>query len=257
MQARDWDGLAKVVKASAKDSSMDEMVQLCWDNRDQANIAGVRRVIFHRIEDIPRLLDEHISHRLPSLAEARFLHVEPRKAPKTDEGTELAEPSAGVGDAEETRSAISEEALTEQADNLAGDEYTNEAAPVEFPPTYVSEKEDRAARVIQRAFRRTLHRPQISLKKPGDAFRARLLKECLVHERTVEWVSKALRHMYLDGLPYLMHCIERTLEKAKDIKNDIKKRRAEGHTLDAMDDMNQRQTKMKFVLSPFYVTDLH
>ncbi|THH16781.1 hypothetical protein EW146_g3907 [Bondarzewia mesenterica] len=228
--AKDWDDLMEAVWASAADDSpLDEMIELYSDRNpeDWVTPRGVRRVIFHDIDDIPSLLDPHTPYRLPRIAKANTArHI------KQVDGPNIAEDISGHisthgeidGDSNTVHHAIESSGRNEaDLDELDADD------DEEVYSAAASHRREMAAVKIQRAYRHVLRLRQTNHNeevKRGDiaASHARLFAACMKQVSRLDRGKPVYRCLFRGVLPLLLVCLERMLAIAGGVKAHAKKR---------------------------------
>lgn len=256
MRAQTWDDLREAIWASTGNSALDEIVELYSDkdSEDWYTPSGVRRVVFHNIEDIPSLLDPEAHTSLPTMAKANSQLL--RLGAHANGSSVIEHSQDDVG------GPSSAENDQEGEDTQALDD--DESSPVAL-------QRRSAAVKIQRAYRRVIkrrryHQEQAARRKHSmAASRARLFTDCLKESRGIDWTKRSYRLLFLGILPHLLICLEWTLETARVNKADATRSRKKGASYDKLyelilcqKDMNRISNDAKNLLkllepkSPFH-----
>ncbi|THH16783.1 hypothetical protein EW146_g3905 [Bondarzewia mesenterica] len=269
--ANSWDDLARVVRVSITDSPFDEMVQLFSELAASQRPAprGVKRVFFRRLEDVPLLLDPDSHYRLPafktrctSRTEYTTHVTEAHGIPTVRTAEIIQEEDVGLhpDDASEEEGEVAQDVNEQQTEDdldqqdAIPDLHAN--ADTEAGSSITSENEQKAATVIQRAYRLALERRGGAAKRGFAAVRARIFRAYLNESRNIDWTVKSHRAVYLGILPHLVFCLEWMRDAAKGSKERVKKNRKADATPDALDEGLEVMKNMNNVLAllkPFFV----
>ena len=237
MRAQTWDDLKEAVWASTSNSALDEIVELYSDkdSEDWYTPSGVRRIVFHNIEDIPSLLDPEAHTSLPTMAKANSQLL--RLGAHANGSSVIEHSQDDVG------GPSSAENDQEGEDTQALDD--DESSPVAL-------QRRSAAVKIQRAYRRVIkrrryHQEQAARRKHSmAASRARLFADCLKESRGIDWTKRSYRLLFLGILPHLLICLEWTSETARVNKADATRSRKKGASYDKLYELILCQKDMKY-----------
>lgn len=222
------------------DSPMDELVQLFQDGAQghRRPIVGVRFISFRALEDIRRSLqttseEPDISSK-PQVSTLRpeaepfvpsvFLRGGDEKArgrpfPIEDEA-ESNDLGEATHDADEPEDFHYEHGDTHLADTTA---LVRSAvlARAQRPP---SEKEVRAASLIQDTYRRTVWHRRGKSQEGLSAARAVHFISCWTQAREMSWPNRYYRLLFLGPLPHVLLCLDAVYTYASSTKAKTKKR---------------------------------
>lgn len=181
---------------------------------------SLRRLIYHNIDDISRLIDPTSQLcRLSSASATRALQ----------EPVQLA--------------------ITSKPDDLDGDVAMRETLESSASATKiasVSFEEHQKSRIIQRVCRRAMQRQQDRKTAKGiSAIIAHLFLECLSKSRTIKWTQRRYRFVFLGALPHIMFSVDWAISRAKDVRNSAKERRSAGASDEQLEESMGLQTKAR------------
>ena len=101
--------------------------------------------------------------------------------------------------------------------------------------------------IIQKSYRHALKRRNTSTGQGISALCSDYFMECLNHSHTMKWGKHPYWFIYLGLLPHLLLCLNWIIDKAKESKENIKKRHITCNSPDEMDILRDSQTKWKYI----------
>ncbi|KAI0321924.1 hypothetical protein OF83DRAFT_1289699 [Amylostereum chailletii] len=227
--AEGWPNLSRIVMASAR-GSFDEMLQLYLSDGPLLGPTSlhVRRIHYHDLDDIPRL----VSHAQLSFSKEPALSIPLPSIDSTQDEPDLME-EAPVDD-----TVYRSDQMQEDANNLS-------YALTDEDERRLFGKQGIAARAIQKICRRMLDHIHSAPTEPLPAARDRLYRACLLESQKPDFVnaSRSFRIVYRGILPHVLLCVDWTLAHARQEKIHIKKERATAAVEDLFE-LSQRQTAM-------------
>ncbi|EGN94529.1 hypothetical protein SERLA73DRAFT_114784 [Serpula lacrymans var. lacrymans S7.3] len=252
ISARGWEDLARHVRQSARDSNLDEMVQLHDLSRvplPNYTVSGVRLVAFKRSDDIVSLLTspETLTSKSSTL-KATAAAFTPQQTISSPAKAALAPFAEDNPVEEEDKHDVEETDLDVVGQNPEGQEimgyqtYKNSNTDAAF-----SEEHIKAATTFMILYKQLLRRRRKAPKHGLASHRAQVFTTYQDASCTIEWPNGYYRLLFLGPLPHIMVCLERVVSYAKTAKDNVKKRltRVEHQELE---EVSERLTKMTSLL---------
>jgi hypothetical protein len=228
------------------------MIQLYHESKKPGRYdppAGVRRVFYKAIEDVPRLLSEASAPSFLSSLRADAPAFVPRQIPKVDDerATEVPsseDPSAGA----EVHEDI-EEPEVDHTDVMNSTTAIETIANTALLDTnkLPSEEEIHATGVFQMAYRKVLIRRsrRKATKTVAEASRTSFFEACLAEASRMDWpYGGYYRKLFLGPLPHVLVCLSGVNSYLVGAKDKAKKR-FKVATHQELDDVGKKLTELK------------
>lgn len=226
------------------------MIQLYHESKKPGRYAapaGVRRVFYNAIEDVPRLLSEASAPLFLSLLRADAPTFVPRQIRKVDDerATEVSnseDPPAGV----EVHEDI-EEPEVDHTDVMNSTTAIETIANTALHDTneLPSEEKIHATGVFQMAYRKILIRRRKATRTVAQASRASFFAACLAEASRMDWPhGKYYRKLFLGPLPHVLVCLSGVHSYLVGAKDKAKKRYKLA-THQELDDVGKKMTELK------------
>ncbi|KAI1785582.1 hypothetical protein LXA43DRAFT_1185708 [Ganoderma leucocontextum] len=219
VNAKTWDHLARVVRHSVTQSSLDEMIQLHFGPKsgDKRSLFNVRRVVYNRLEDIPWLLKTDGSLSAPTGLRAEAPAFVPASAPPnaTQPEEEEEEESHTVEDGEEE--VVEHPVDVEDVAQVINADY----APV--APTAPTPQEIAAATTIAEAYQQYRALKSVN-RKSSEETRRRIFASFTAQAAKMDWPHQYYRMLFLGPVPHLYIVVESMKNHLHDARSVAKKR---------------------------------
>jgi hypothetical protein len=226
------------------------MIQLYHESKKPgwyAAPAGVRRVFYKAIDDVPRLLSEASAPSFLSSLRADAPTFVPRPTRKVDDerATEVPnseDPSAGA----EVHEDI-EEPEVDLTDVMNSTTAIETIANTALPDTneLPSEEKIHATGVFQMAYRKVQIRRRKATKTVAEASRSSFFEACWAEASRMDWPhGRYYRMLFLGPLPHVLVCLSGVHSYLVGAKDKAKKRYKMA-THQELDDVGKKMTELK------------
>lgn len=197
------------------------LVQLYCDRFTQQRPLPVypRRLLYHRIHDISRLIDP----------EPEFSRL------SISEDTRTTSEELAVESIPQTDDSRPEESFANLDSDAAIPETLESSTTTASRIIVTSAEEKKAAYTITRACRRAIRRRNDLKATKGFAATRRLFQECLSRSQTIEWPIRRSLHVFLAALPHLLWSIDWAIERAQEMKEVVKRQRKAGASEESLE----------------------
>ncbi|KAI9068145.1 hypothetical protein FKP32DRAFT_1672451 [Trametes sanguinea] len=226
---KSWDHLARVVRRSASDTALDEMIHLHHGSYPvpDRSIPYLRRVVFNRVDDIPWLLKTGGSSLqagglradaapfVPTRIAAQAGQEEDEEDENEDEDLEGPNQEPRAEDDDGLEPAVNVDDIAQAID----------AEQANFAPAEPTPDELAAAEKIQTAYRRHLARVRLRKTLPKEERKRRVFAAFLAEATRMDWPHGFYyRALYSGPVPHLYIVAEGIKSHLYDAKNNAKKR---------------------------------
>ncbi|KAK0207963.1 hypothetical protein DFS33DRAFT_1379513 [Desarmillaria ectypa] len=227
-----WDELAKTIRRSLQNDTMDEMIQLLHKSKAPVKgytLLGVRQVVYDNLMDIRLVLD-------PTLSTSN----------QTSEPHVEASIQMGDDQAEEIEHLPQVEAVREGEDFIDAVDDTVDVIPIQdMTRPEPSEQEISAAIRIQRVYRRILSRRQGVAKSGIAGLHAQIYASCTKEVTRLGDNPGLYLCLFLGPLPHMLVCLETVRVDSLNHKKKTKERLkgCSPDEIDALDDLLTQTNK--------------
>ena len=240
VNAKTWDHLARVVRHSAADSSLDEMIQLHFGPKSAGGRSppNVRRVVYNRLEDIPWLLKTDGSLLAPTGLRAEAPAFVPAGAQSNTAQPEEEEEPHVVEDGEEE--AVEHPVDVKDVAQVINADYALIA------PTAPTVREMAAAGTIAEAYQRHRALKRVN-RKSSEEMRRRVFTSFSTEATKMDWPHRYYRMLFLGPIPHLYIVVESVKNHLYEARSVARKRFNMVAHLE-LENMQSSLTQMKLVV---------
>ncbi|KAI0757678.1 hypothetical protein C8Q80DRAFT_1134850 [Daedaleopsis nitida] len=204
VNAKNWEALSRVVRHSAKGSTLDEMIQLHHGSKPipKHSLPNVRRVVYNRVDDIPWLLKT-----AGSSAPIVGLRAEASPFVPTSVSGGLSQPEA-EGAVQTFEDMKGEEDILEQGVDVENITQAIDAEQSKAAPPAATPEEIAAAETIVMAYRRYIERTRRRKKNSTEEVRRRAFVKFFAVGQKMDWPHRYYRMLFFGPIPHLYIAVE-------------------------------------------------
>ncbi|KAI0369978.1 hypothetical protein BV20DRAFT_945276 [Pilatotrama ljubarskyi] len=223
VNARSWEHLARAIRSAVSGAELDEMIQLHHGSHPlpRTSLPNVRRVVYHREQDIPWLLKTGGT----SIPAPTGLRVEAAPFVPSRMSSEPVQDVADDGeDTPEDDTEEANEDVMEQAVDMENIAQAIDAEQANVAPAAPTQEELAAAKAIAEAYQRYAARTRLRKVKPKEEKRRRVFGTFQAEAQKMNWPHTYYRLLYQGPIPHLFIVTEGMKSHLYDAKNNAKKR---------------------------------
>ncbi|KAI1785420.1 hypothetical protein LXA43DRAFT_132940 [Ganoderma leucocontextum] len=219
VNAKSWDHLARAVRHSVTDSSLDEMIQLHYGPKSggKKSVFNVRRVVYNHLDDIPWLLktDGSLSAPTTGLRAQVSSFVSVAIPMSSTQGPDEEEEPHAAEDVEEE--AVEHPVNVEDVAQAINADYVTAA------PTALTVEEMAAAIIIAKAYQQHRALKHVN-RKSSEETRRRIFASFSAQAAKMNWPHKYYRLLFLGPVPHLYIVVESMKNHLHEARSVAKKR---------------------------------